>query len=254
MAAILAPVTMAFAPMVPTSAPATVARAASVQMETVADLKVLATELNPVVGFWDPLKLSEQEFWDNTNEETIGWLRHAEIKHGRIAMAGFVGYLVHANGIHFPWKMPGDELCGIASPPELFHGLPEVAKLQIIMGIGFLEWWSELRLIPGESHYMKGGKAGYVPPFDATPDDLPHWIGLNLYDPFKFSKNKTEEQKARGLICELNNGRLAMIGLFGFLSEGKIPGSVPLLKGVIPTFDFDIMAPGYLDFSNGVAF
>jgi len=223
-------------------------------METIADLKVLAKELNPVVGYWDPLKLSEREFWDNTNEETIGWLRHAEIKHGRIAMAGFVGYIVHSNGIHFPWHTPGDELCGSVSAPELFHSLPEVAKVQIIMGIGFLEWWSELRLIDGEKHYMKGGKPGYVPPFDATPDQLPHWIGLNLYDPLKRSANKTEEQKAKGLLKELNNGRLAMIGLMGFLSEGKVPGSVPFLKGMIPAMDYDVMGTFYLDFSKGVAF
>ena len=37
----------------------------------------------------------------------------------------------------------------------------DVAKWQIILGVGFLEWWSELRLIPGEKHYMKGGKPGY---------------------------------------------------------------------------------------------
>jgi len=198
--------------------------------------------------------VSEQEFWDNTNEETIGWLRHAEIKHGRIAMAGFVGYLVHANGIHFPWKIPGDELCGQVSPVELFHSLPEAAKVQIILGVGFLEWWSELRLVPGEKHYMKGGKPGYFPDFDATPDDLPHWAGFNLYDPLKFSAKATAEEKERGLLVELNNGRLAMIGLMGFLSEGKVPGSVPLLKGVIPQFEYDIMGPAYFDFSNGVAF
>ena len=45
-------------------------------METLDDLKGLAVQLNPAVGYWDPLKLAEYEFWDNTNEETIGWLRH----------------------------------------------------------------------------------------------------------------------------------------------------------------------------------
>jgi len=253
----LAPFSVAaasFAPVAPTVSPAPVARASSVKMETISDLKGLANDLNPAVGFWDPLKLSEYELWDNTNEETIGWLRHAEIKHGRVAMAGFVGYIVHANGIHFPWKTPGDELCGQVSPPELWHNLPEVAKLQIILGIGFLEWWSELRLIEGEKHYMKGGKPGYVPPFDATPDQLPHWIGFNLYDPFKWSANKTPEEKARGLLVELNNGRLAQIGLIAFLSEAKVPGSVPLLKGIIPPMDYNVMGTFYGDFSNGVTF
>ena len=48
--------------------------------ETVADLEALAKKLNPVVGFYDPLNLSEAEFWGQSNESTIGFLRHAEIK------------------------------------------------------------------------------------------------------------------------------------------------------------------------------
>ena len=55
----------------------------------------LRSSSHACAGFWDPIGLAKAEFWDNTNEETIGWLRHSEIKHGRVAMAGFIGYIVH---------------------------------------------------------------------------------------------------------------------------------------------------------------
>jgi hypothetical protein len=212
-------------------------------METQADLETLAKDLNPAVGFYDPLKLSEGEFWGTSNEATIGFLRHAEIKHGRVAMAGFVGFIVHSNGIHFPWKVPGDELCGQVSAPELWYNLPYAAKAQIITAIGIFEWWGELRLEEGQKHYMRGGKPGYFPSFEG----LPHPVPFDLYDPFKLNKNKSDEWKAKRLSAEINNGRLAMIGLMAFLSEEAVPGAVPALKGLgLPTASYNVMS---LDFA-----
>merc|ERR1719453_1273901 len=229
-------------------------RAGSVQMMDKAGLSSMAKELNPVIGYFDPLNLAEGEFWEQSNEATIGFLRHAEIKHGRVAMAGFVGYCIHANGIHFPWKIPGDELCAPGvSPTALWQGIPYEAKLQIILAIGIFEFYSETAMRVEGGHYMRGGKPGLFPSFKARDPAtggpmLPHPVPFNLYDPFNFNKNKSDEWKAKKLQTEINNGRLAMIGLMSLLSEGAIPGSVPALKGLIPaTGELNVMSP--FDFS-----
>ena len=164
-------------------------------------------------------------------------------------MFAFVGYIVHANGIKFPWAMQldGTPFPSNTNPPELWDAVSDSAKWQIFSVIGFLEFWGELST-PENTHYMKGGKPGDYPDFTSGPDGIPHPVPFNLYDPLGFSKNKSEEKKARGLKVEINNGRLAMIGIMGFLAEGKVEGSVPLLTGVIPHYDGEVMAP----FSNSI--
>lgn len=219
--------------------------------ETKADLEVLAKGLNPVVGYFDPLGISDSAYWGQSTEFTIGFLRQAEIKHGRVAMAAFVGYCVQSN-FHFPWAMtmkgapfPSTDL----SPPEQWDALPFGAKLQIILFVGFLELYSEITPRPGSEaglqHYTKGGVPGKYPTFDA----IPHPVPFNLYDPFKFHKNMTDEQKEKRLRAEINNGRLAQLGIIGFLSAQKIPGSVPLLVDIVKPYAGEPMAPFEADFT-----
>jgi len=212
--------------------------------ETKADLEVLAKELNPIVGFYDPLNLAEAEFWGQSNEATIGFLRHAEIKHGRVAMFAFVGYIVHANGIKWPWamQMDGTPFPTETNPPVLWDKTSDAAKWQIFLVIAFLEFWSELST-PDHKHYMKGGKPGDFPDFKSGEEGIPHPVPFNFYDPFKLSKNMSAETKKRRLNAEINNGRLAMLGIISFLAAQKLEGSVPFLSGVVKPYDGEVMAP-----------
>merc|ERR1719253_1912688 len=213
------------------------APASHVRMETQADMETLAKKLNPVVGFWDPLGLVTPTMpgmssWmgDYGDAGAVGFLRHAEIKHGRIAMAAVVGYIVQSNGIHFPWAttLSGVTYADIAaagSPPAQWDAVPTNAKWQIFFFIAGLELWGECMM---DKHNMAGGQPGAFPSFEPIRKEIGHPT-LDLFDPFGFSKKKTPEQKEKGLLIEINNGRLAMLGIMAFVAENKVPGSVPAL-------------------------
>merc|ERR1719395_433610 len=84
--------------------------------ETKADLVELQNSLPGPPGYWDPLDLAESTilagYGIDTVEANIGWWRHAEIKHGRVAMAAVVGYLAQTGFTKgflspFPWNIQG---------------------------------------------------------------------------------------------------------------------------------------------------
>jgi len=222
------------------------------EISDAAGLEALADKLNPIVGYWDPLNIGGAG-----SPETIGWFRHAEIKHGRVAMAAFVGYCVQANGIHFPWNLQqpigpinagiptisfGD-ISAAGGPADQGDALPSAAKLQIIGAVGFLEMWGEASKaleLDGQVHYVRGGKPGYYPTFKGR---IPHPVPFNLFDPFGLTGKMTPERKEKALLAEINNGRLAMIGIFGLISASKgliVPGLDSL--GITP-YAGEVMAP-----------
>jgi len=188
------------------------------------NLKAIATASNPVLNYYDPINLVGAKFLD-TQSETIGWLRHAEIKHGRVAMAAFVGYCVQASGLNWgsggPWPT-------VASPEAQWDALPNTLKWYVILAVGFAELIDEA---DSEGHYTLGGRD-------------PGRIGL-----FQRNTKKSAEKLATGRAKELNNGRLAMIGTMGFVSEASVPGSVPILTGKIPAYEGNFWAPFQADYS-----
>jgi len=218
--------------------------------EAKADLDKLATALNPTIKYYDPLSLADADFWDQGNEATIGFLRQSEIKHGRVAMAAFVGYVVQSNW-HWPWDMTraGDPFPATELGPEAqWDAIPPAAKWQIFTIIAALELWDEADGgAENPSHYMRGRQPGKYPSFQLFRDNV-HWV-LDLYDPFGFFNGMSEEKKQERLVMEINNGRLAMLGIFGFLAADAIPGSVPLLTNIANPYYGSVMAPFASDFS-----
>ena len=238
-------VALALAPAAAFVGPAPAAPS-TVMKESLSDLKALQQSLpGPPNDYFDPLNLATMTFdWGPQGEEaTIGWLRHSEIKHGRVAMAAFLGYLAGStelvSGPHkiLPYRgyEPG------LTPPEQWDAIPLYGKLQIIVLVGMLESYGEIL----DPHYTNGGLPGYYPPIKGKRPELV----FNLFDPFGFFEQDSDEKKARGRLAEINNGRLAMLGIFSILSEAGAPGSVPALQGLIPAYDGNVMIPFSGDFS-----
>ena len=217
--------------------------------------------LGSTIGFWDPFNLiAEGDFWGLGNEATIGYLRHAEIKHGRVAMAGFLGFCLQSLPV-----VAGDHLLKPysgyvpnVSPQEQWENVPAIGKLQILVLVGMLESYGEGAGSPeGYVHYMSGGKPGYYPPIKGKGGPGGHFL-FNLWDPFTLPggpSGQSAEQKARGLKVELLNGRAAQFGILGLLAESKVPGSVPFLSQIegFPKYAGDVMAPFSGDFTLGLA-
>ena len=139
-----------------------------------------------MLGYYDPIGLADLDLWGQGEEASIAWLRHAEIKHGRVAMAAFIGFIAAANYENIGAPMASSMYPALPSglsAPEVWDSIPFLAKLQIIGAIGVFEHISEDKnflAADGKTHYMRGGTPGYMPTFKANVHPLP----LNLWDPF----------------------------------------------------------------------
>ena len=157
-------------------------------------------------------------------------------------MAAFVGYCIQSNLVFtWPQTTAGDLPPSIdLLPEEQWDAIPLCAKYQIVGVIGFLEFWDEVGGME-DDHYMRGRQPGKYPSLGYFRKEV-HWVP-DLYDPFGSNKNMSDDKKKTRLLAEINNGRLAMLGIFGFLVADKIPGAVPLLGDIAHPYAGEPMIP-----------
>ena len=136
------------------------------------------------LGIWDPS--SKLDLVDRSEFER---LRGVELKHGRVAMLGVVGYLTTYAGVRFP---------GLEDVPAgwaAWNALPQEVAGQFAATLIFMEI---------ANRDQTGGKAEFEGDF------------RNGFIDFGWDK-QTDAWKKNKRTIELNNGRAAQMGILGLM-------------------------------------
>lgn len=144
------------------------------------------------VGF-DPLRFSDFAPMD--------FLREAEIKHGRICMLAWVGFVAVDTGARiYPFPEAYEGLTSVTAHDALVE---QGAMSQIFLWCGLAEVISTIAVI----QMLEG--SGREP-------------GDYGFDPLGFQKGKTEEEKNEMKLREIKNGRLAMLAFSGVVTQSVL--------------------------------
>jgi len=158
------------------------------------------------VGF-DPFYLSsipknfagfiQPPSWEETKGiETIYWMREAELKHGRIAMLAWFGWLATDGAFGITLRFPGD-IYSVESIPNSYSAhdiLVEQGSMSfMLIAIGLIEFCTGAALV------------------QVSKGELDREAGDFTLDPLQFLQGKSKAEVDRMKTRELLNGRLAML-------------------------------------------
>merc|ERR1719438_721300 len=136
---------------------------------------------------------------------TLYWMREAELKHSRVAMLAWFGWLATDGAFGITMRFPGEIYKEIPSAYEAHNILVEQGSMTfLLLVVGFIEFCSSAVLVQvakGESDREAGD--------------------FNL-DPLRFLKGKTKEEVDDMKLKELNNGRLAMLAFGGVATQAAL--------------------------------
>jgi light-harvesting complex I chlorophyll a/b binding protein 1 len=171
----------------------------------------------PPLGRWDPLQIREQ------GPERYRRFVEMEIKHGRLAMAGFLGVLTTYSGVRFPGYLSTAENIKFSDIPggaiSSWAALPTAAWFQIVLFISFCE----INFLKQDPNKEPGDVVPPGIPWARYPDGYDVWLGDGS------TKQVAEDELILGrtwkLNAERNNGRAAMMGMTGLIIHEALTGN-----------------------------
>jgi light-harvesting complex I chlorophyll a/b binding protein 1 len=158
------------------------------------------------VGF-DPFYLSsipknfagfiQPPSWEETQGmDTLYWMREAELKHSRVAMLAWFGWLATDGAFGITLRFPGS-VYSVENIPNSYNAhdiLVEQGSMGfLLMCVGFVEICSSAALV------------------QVSKGELDREAGNWGLDPLNFLKGASKEDNERMQLRELLNGRLAML-------------------------------------------
>mmetsp|Transcript_13616 Transcript_13616/g.31775 ORF Transcript_13616/g.31775 Transcript_13616/m.31775 type:complete len:218 (-) Transcript_13616:150-803(-) len=175
------------------------------QASTSSALKAFESELGAQepLGFYDPLG-----FVEDGDQAKFDRLRYVELKHGRICMLAFLGQITTRYGVHLPGDIDysGDSFASYPNGWAAISGpdaIPSAGLAQIVAFVAALEL--------GVMKDIEGTGNEFVGDFRNGSLDF----GWDTFD---------EETKLSKRAIELNNGRAAMMGIFGNMVAEQLTG------------------------------
>jgi len=165
------------------------------------------------IGVFDPLGLLP------TSVDEVKRFREAEVTHGRVAMLASVGFLI-GESFHPLFGLDGKEILAIDSLTEVRQVFPAFFEV-LAVAIGAAELYR--------------AKAGWTEPYDrissvkSTVLNSAYYPGDIGFDPLGL-KPKTSEGFVEMQNKELQNGRLAMLAIAGFVAQELVDHKPILLN------------------------
>merc|ERR1711935_1035319 len=143
--------------------------------------------VQPPLGFYDPLGML-----DGASQERFERLRYTEIKHGRVSMLAFLGFVTQYAGIRLPGDIDfqGTSFDSIPSGLSALSAIPKGGAVQLVAFVFILEFI--MRDNSGDGEFVGDFRSGTID------------FGWDDFD---------EEEKLSKRAIELNNGRAAMFGI-----------------------------------------